>query len=723
MKGVNKAAGDAQSGLKEVNKQLNFDPKNVVLSGQKVDLLKDKIAALEDKQKTLKAAVNQAHEAFDKGDLGKDKVQAVEREYEKTNSQLKDSKKALLEAEAATGSFTAKAKLKFSDLKDKIKDTFSSENIKSALGAIGAATGAFLKSSADEAADAEKANTDLAQSLKSTHGAAGMTMDSLNELSESLSKNTTFEDDEVKSGEAMLLTFTNIGKNVFPQATAATLDYSQKMGVDAKSAALTLGKALNDPATGLSKLTKSGVTFTDQQKKQITEMEKAGNVAGAQKLMIAELNKEFGGQAAAAADTYAGKQKQIANQVKEVKEAIGTALLPVLLKIVNTVSPIIQKIADFVSKNPQLTAAILAVIAVVGTLVGGMSLLNTVTSTFGITLNAALLPTIGIVAAAIAGIIVAAIAIKANWGPISGFFINLWDTIKSAFSGVGAWFQSVFAAGASGVQSAWSGITGFFSGVWSGITVIFSVVGGWFSNIFGAAWNGIKSIWSGVTGFFSGVWHGITGIFGTVGSWFSHIFKGAYSSITNAFSGLTGFFSGIWNGIVGAFKSGINFMISGINSFIKGLNMIHFDAPKWVPLIGGKSFGISIPQIPLLAQGGIVDKATLAMVGEAGKEAVLPLDRNTGWMKQLSTLMAETFKNIIPLFDSGPQVRTAMAAAYGGYSAPVPAGGNRSETSNSAPQTSGDVKVYQYFQGKTPSPAEHARLTRNSLQQIVKKMR
>lgn len=109
-----------------------------------------------------------------------------------------------------------------------------------------------------------------------------MTMDSLNSLTQAMVKNTTYSDDEVKSGESMLLTFTQIGKNVFPQATAATLDYAQKMGVDAKSAALTLGKALNDPANGLSKLMRAGVTFTDQQKKQITAMQKAGDTAGAQ---------------------------------------------------------------------------------------------------------------------------------------------------------------------------------------------------------------------------------------------------------------------------------------------------------------------------------------------------------------------------------------------------------------------------------------------------------
>lgn len=588
LKDVNKSANSAQSELREINKQLKFDPKNVTLSGQKIDLLKQKSTALEEKQKTLKAAVDQAHTAFEKGDMGADKVRAVEREYEKVNSQLKETKKDLAAAEAESGGFTEKVKGKFSLLKDKIKDTFSAENIKAGLGAMGAAAGAFLKSSLDEAKEAEQGNADLAQSLKSTKGAAGMTMKSLEELSESLSKNTTFEDDAVKSGESMLLTFTNIGKDVFPQATAAVLDFAQKMGTDPKQAALQLGKALNDPANGLSKLTKSGVTFTDAQKKQITAMQKAGDTAGAQKLMIAELNKEFGGQAAAAADTYAGKQKQIANQIKEVKEAIGTALMPVLLKIAKAITPIIQKMAEFVTQHPKLTAAILAIIAVVGTLVGGLSLLTSVTGAFGIVLDTSILPTIGIVVLAIAGISAAAIAIVTHWKQVKTFFVGLWDTIKGLFGNIGGWFKSVFTAAANGVKSAWNGITGFFSGLWNGIKTGAST-----------AWNGIKSVVmaiitpfvNGIKNIFNGMKSGLSGILNGVKS----IFSGAWTVIKNVVLGIvlvfidliTGNFkklhsdlSGILNNIKNAFKTiwnGIKSVVTGIVKAITGAVVAMFE--------------------------------------------------------------------------------------------------------------------------------------------------
>jgi hypothetical protein len=85
--------------------------------------------------------------------------------------------------------------------------------------------------------------------------------------------------------------------------------------------------------------------------------------------------------------------------------------------------------------------------------------------------------------------------------------------------------------------------------------------------------------------------------------------------------------SKVWDGIVTAIKTPINAIISALNALIRGLNRISFKVPDWVPLLGGKSWGFSIPQIPMLARGGIVMKPTFAMLGEAGPEAVVPLDR------------------------------------------------------------------------------------------------
>ena len=109
--------------------------------------------------------------------------------------------------------------------------------------------------------------------------------------------------------------------------------------------------------------------------------------------------------------------------------------------------------------------------------------------------------------------------------------------------------------------------------------------------------------------------------------------------IITAVVGLVSAIVVLWNkceGFRNFFKDFVNVIISGVNALIKGLNKVSFDIPDWVPAIGGNKFGFNIPLIPKLAQGGVIDKPTLAMVGEAGKEAVMPLENNTDWIDKLA---------------------------------------------------------------------------------------
>ncbi len=113
--------------------------------------------------------------------------------------------------------------------------------------------------------------------------------------------------------------------------------------------------------------------------------------------------------------------------------------------------------------------------------------------------------------------------------------------------------------------------------------------------------------------------------------------------VITAVTALVAVFVTLWNkceGFRNFWKGFINVLIGGMNALIKGLNKVSIDVPDWVPAIGGKKFGFNIPTIPKLAKGGVVDKATLAMIGENGKEAVLPLENNTDWMKQLAKEIA-----------------------------------------------------------------------------------
>ncbi len=185
-----------------------------------------------------------------------------------------------------------------------------------------------------------------AQALKSTGDVSGMTARSIADLADKFSQLTPFSEDTTQSAENLLLTFTGIGKNVFPQATQAILDMSQAMGQDTKSSAIMLGKALNDPLTGLTALTRVGVTFSDKEKEQIKTMMAHNNIIGAQKIMLHELQTEFGGSATAAGKTFGGQLAILGNQFEDIKIKVGTALLPVLSQFTGLISSVAMPILD-----------------------------------------------------------------------------------------------------------------------------------------------------------------------------------------------------------------------------------------------------------------------------------------------------------------------------------------------------------------------------------------
>lgn len=161
-------------------------------------------------------------------------------------------------------------------------------------------------------------------------------------------------------------------------------------------------------------------------------------------------------------------------------------------------------------------------------------------------------------------------------------------------------------------------------GIWN--TCLKPVVN-WLGNEFIQAFrnvgNYIKPILDSLKTMFGGLIDFIVGVF--TGNW------------QKAWQGVQNIFKGIFDGLVNIAKKPINSIIDAINTMIKGLNKIKL--PDWVPGLGGK--GINIPTIPKLAKGGIIDSPTIAMVGEAGKEAVMPLENNTGWITDLANKVAE----------------------------------------------------------------------------------
>lgn len=151
---------------------------------------------------------------------------------------------------------------------------------------------------------------------------------------------------------------------------------------------------------------------------------------------------------------------------------------------------------------------------------------------------------------------------------------------------------------------------------------VVEVVGGFIVNVLGTVFSVIGDVFKGIFKALGGLIDFLVGVF--TGDW------------EKAWDGIKNFFGGIWDAILGILKGVVNLIVDVLNFFISGINKIKFDVPDWVPLIGGKHFGFNIPKIPKLAQGGVVDKPTFAEIGENGKEVVMPLENNTGWITELA---------------------------------------------------------------------------------------
>jgi hypothetical protein len=238
----------------------------------------------------------------------------------------------------------------------------------------GIAIGAGILSIAKDAYEGitlmENATAQLDAVLKSTNGAAGVTKDSILEMASAMQLTTKFAEEDTVAAANMLLTFTNIGEDVFPQATTTLLDMATAMGTDASSSAIQLGKALNNPTEGMSALTRVGVTFTDEQKNAITAMQEMGDMAGAQQIILQELQKEFGGSAEAAGTTFAGQLEITKNALGEVTEELGMQLMPYfsqflswVLENMPTIQATISTAADVIGGAFTIVGSIVEMLA------------------------------------------------------------------------------------------------------------------------------------------------------------------------------------------------------------------------------------------------------------------------------------------------------------------------------------------------------------------------
>lgn len=212
-----------------------------------------------------------------------------------------------------------------------------------AVAGIGAAIGGMILA-------AEESRQVMAQTeavIKSTGGAAGVSAEEVSNYAQALSQVTNFDDEAIQGGQNLLLTFTKIGKDVFPDATQTMLDMSAALGQDLKGSAIQLGKALNDPIQGITALRRVGVSFTEEQERQIKVLVESGRTMEAQKLILAELKTEFGGVAKATASPLTVLKNQIGN----VGEAIGGVFLGAINSAASGLVNLINKVQGFSLKN------------------------------------------------------------------------------------------------------------------------------------------------------------------------------------------------------------------------------------------------------------------------------------------------------------------------------------------------------------------------------------
>lgn len=185
--------------------------------------------------------------------------------------------------------------------------------------------------------------------IESTGGAAGVTAGQVRDMSQALESLTTVDDKVIEGGAGILLTFTNINEDIFPQTLKLTNDLAIAMAqgdvaaVDLKATAIQLGKALNDPTKGLTALTRVGVSFTKEQKDQIKALQESGDLLGAQKIILAELEREFGKAGEAAGKGFGADMRRFQDAVEDAQQALARGFLPVIRKVADWLS---RKLAE-----------------------------------------------------------------------------------------------------------------------------------------------------------------------------------------------------------------------------------------------------------------------------------------------------------------------------------------------------------------------------------------
>ena len=318
-------------------------------------------------------------------------------------------------------------------------------------GVVGVVGGSLVKA----AYESQKVMKQTEAIIAATGSAAGMTAKDVSDLAESLSVKTGIDDEAIQSSLNMLLTFKQVrnevgkGNDIFNRASMAALDLGNVFG-STDAAAKMLGKALSNPVRGINALQRAGVNFSDQQKEQIKTLVATGKTLEAQKMILAEVESQVGGTAAAGATAFDRMRVAIGNAAED----LGGILIPYVERfstyVIDTVLPIVQKFADIVGKQglgagikfltgeffkatANMGAFGNAVLAITAALTA-LRLVMLAATVAQVAFNVALFANpIGIVVAAVIALGVAVAALAVKFKVVRDVFKVVWNGIVTLF--------------------------------------------------------------------------------------------------------------------------------------------------------------------------------------------------------------------------------------------------------------------------------------------------
>lgn len=341
-----------------------------------------------------------------------------------------------------------------------------------------------------------KAIAQVEQGLKSTGGTAGYTSEQLQKMASELQNNSLFGDEAIlKDVTAQLLTFTNISGKAFAGTQQAALDLATRLDGDLKSATIQLGKALNDPKANLSALSRSGIQFSEDQKKVIASLQDSGRLAEAQTIILAELEKQYGGSAKAAAEAGTGPLKQLSNSLGDLLEQFGAIIADGIKPLVTYLQGLVARFQELSPETKKIIVIVAAVAAAIGPLI--LVLGTVMTLLPGITAGLAAMGSAFTLMTGPIGLVVAAI------GALIYLIVRNWDKVKKALIDTANYFidlyneSTLFRAGVEYIIMTFKNLFAVVKTVVNFIIDGFKLVGKQIYNTFSTVGKVIKAVLTG----------------------------------------------------------------------------------------------------------------------------------------------------------------------------------------------------------------------------------